>query len=95
MRAAERVRTLYTPHDRCARPHAPMHACDPRTHAPVAQAWNRVSQHARDFVSALLCADPASRLTAQEALQHPWMLVHRDALPDYQLEEREAGSGAL
>ncbi|KAK7878244.1 hypothetical protein WMY93_031153 [Mugilogobius chulae] len=35
--------------------------------------WPSVSHQAKDFISALLCVDPSSRLTADQALQHPWV----------------------
>jgi calcium-dependent protein kinase len=35
--------------------------------------WDDVSMDAKQFVSALLESDPSKRLTAQEALQHPWI----------------------
>lgn len=34
--------------------------------------WNSVSSEAKDFIKALLKANPEKRLTAKEALQHPW-----------------------
>lgn len=36
-------------------------------------AWNGVSDSAKDFVSKLLVHDPAKRMSAEEALQHPWL----------------------
>ncbi|CAE7445984.1 CPK2 [Symbiodinium microadriaticum] len=38
--------------------------------------WDRlhtVSEHARDFVQKLLVVNPAQRMTAETALQHPWL----------------------
>ncbi|CUG91091.1 protein kinase, putative [Bodo saltans] len=35
--------------------------------------WNRVSPQAKDFIQKLLVVDPNRRLTAQEALRHPWI----------------------
>ena len=40
------------------------------------QAWASYSLEARSFVSDLLKADPASRPTAAEALEHPWLKGH-------------------
>jgi len=39
----------------------------------VPELWEGVSQTAKDFVSALLQKMPHQRLTAHEALQHPWL----------------------
>lgn len=36
-------------------------------------AWGSVSQPARDFVQRLLQRNPADRLTAAQALRHPWL----------------------
>ena len=35
--------------------------------------WSRVSREARDIVMCLLQVDPKKRLTADEALEHPWI----------------------
>jgi serine/threonine protein kinase len=35
--------------------------------------WGRLSNSSRDFVSKLLCTDPAKILTAADALRHPWI----------------------
>jgi calcium-dependent protein kinase len=40
--------------------------------------WRNISKSAQDFISKLLVVDPKARMTAQEALQHPWMTEHRD-----------------
>ncbi len=34
--------------------------------------WDSVSAEAKDMVSKLLIKDPTKRLTAAEALHHPW-----------------------
>ncbi|KNC85856.1 hypothetical protein SARC_01965 [Sphaeroforma arctica JP610] len=36
--------------------------------------WDNVSDEAKDLVSKLLAADPKQRLTATEAIGHPWMV---------------------
>ncbi|KAJ2773075.1 Calcium/calmodulin-dependent protein kinase type I, partial [Coemansia nantahalensis] len=38
-----------------------------------AHRWAGVSAAARDFISSLLVVDPAKRMTAQQALKHPWL----------------------
>mmetsp|Transcript_2531 Transcript_2531/g.3350 ORF Transcript_2531/g.3350 Transcript_2531/m.3350 type:complete len:485 (-) Transcript_2531:120-1574(-) len=44
--------------------------------------WGRVSKEAQQFVSSLLQVDPLKRMTASQALQHPWMqLDPKDLLP--------------
>jgi len=35
--------------------------------------WGHISDNAKDFISKLLVADPCRRLTAAEALNHPWL----------------------
>jgi len=35
--------------------------------------WDHVSDSAKDLISKLLALDPAKRLTAQQALAHPWI----------------------
>lgn len=39
----------------------------------VSQAWKDVSAQARDFIDKLLVVDASVRLTAVQALKHPWM----------------------
>jgi serine/threonine protein kinase len=34
--------------------------------------WNQVSDLAKDFISKLLVVEPTERLTAEQALEHPW-----------------------
>ena len=36
--------------------------------------WKEVSDGAKDFIKCLLRRDPRERLTAEEALQHPWIM---------------------
>ncbi|KAJ1759379.1 Calcium/calmodulin-dependent protein kinase type I [Coemansia sp. RSA 2523] len=38
-----------------------------------AHRWHNVSSTARDFIASLLVVDPAQRMTAKQALQHPWL----------------------
>jgi len=37
------------------------------------QTWSNISDDAKDFVSELLNLDPTCRMTAAEALIHPWI----------------------
>jgi calcium/calmodulin-dependent protein kinase I len=37
--------------------------------------WNNVTEEAKGFICALLNPDPTKRLTASEALTHPWLLT--------------------
>ena len=37
--------------------------------------WDDVSLNAKDFVSKLIVLDPKKRLSAKEALAHPWVTV--------------------
>lgn len=36
--------------------------------------WESISWEARDFIAKLICIDVAKRLSAKEALQHPWIV---------------------
>ena len=36
--------------------------------------WDQISPQAKDFVQKLICVDPQQRLTASQALLHPWIL---------------------
>lgn len=44
------------------------------------EKWDHVSDEAKDLISKLLVVDPEERLTAREALEHPWMLAHDSVL---------------
>ena len=35
--------------------------------------WSKVSEEAKDFVTRLLTVDMNTRMTAEEALLHPWV----------------------
>jgi len=35
--------------------------------------WKNISKEAKDFICALIKSNPKSRLTAEEALRHPWL----------------------
>ncbi|KAK9760224.1 Calcium/calmodulin-dependent protein kinase type I [Basidiobolus ranarum] len=37
------------------------------------QYWLHVSDTAKDFIQHLLVVDPEKRLTAKQALEHPWL----------------------
>eukprot|EP00927_Polykrikos_kofoidii_P039220 TRINITY_DN3364_c0_g2_i1.p1 TRINITY_DN3364_c0_g2~~TRINITY_DN3364_c0_g2_i1.p1 ORF type:complete len:537 (+),score=73.17 TRINITY_DN3364_c0_g2_i1:132-1742(+) len=37
------------------------------------EKWRNISKEAHNFVKSLLAVDPEKRLTAQRALEHPWM----------------------
>eukprot|EP00270_Netrium_digitus_P002306 TRINITY_DN1259_c0_g2_i1.p1 TRINITY_DN1259_c0_g2~~TRINITY_DN1259_c0_g2_i1.p1 ORF type:complete len:358 (-),score=55.03 TRINITY_DN1259_c0_g2_i1:225-1298(-) len=40
------------------------------------EPWSNVSQEAKDFVLRLLCHDQEVRMSAKEALEHPWLQRH-------------------
>ncbi|PIA18853.1 serine-threonine protein kinase [Coemansia reversa NRRL 1564] len=48
--------------------------------------WWGISDHAKDFIRRCLCANQHDRMTAEQALQHPWLsgehVSTRDLLPD-------------
>jgi len=37
------------------------------------EGWDQISDEAKDLVRGLMTQDPKKRLTAQQALQHPWI----------------------
>ena len=41
--------------------------------------WRGVSQEARNFINSCLTVNPQSRMTAHEALQHPWVNLASDS----------------
>ncbi|KAF9577460.1 hypothetical protein BGW38_007315, partial [Lunasporangiospora selenospora] len=59
--------------------------------APV-EYWQGVSESAKSFIDGLLTVDPKLRMTAVEALQHPWLQqsTHRDQ--QQQPEAQQASS---
>ena len=38
--------------------------------------WKYVSKEGRDFISRLLKVNPKKRMSADEALNHPWIVKH-------------------
>lgn len=44
--------------------------------------WKHVSEPAKDFIRKLLVVDPKQRLTAAQALQHPWIVASRGAMKE-------------
>lgn len=61
--------------------------------------WDSISQTAKDFINACLTIDPNERLTAHQALNHPWIKEEEDmdvdaVSADATVEERRRkGSG--
>ncbi|CEM31033.1 unnamed protein product [Vitrella brassicaformis CCMP3155] len=47
--------------------------------------WERVSPQAKNFVSRLLQRNPQKRMSAKEALEHPW-ITHRVRLPEVHMD---------
>merc|ERR1712032_530456 len=39
------------------------------------QYWDQVSDDAKDLIKKMLVVDPDKRLTASQALRHPWFMV--------------------
>jgi serine/threonine protein kinase len=51
--------------------------------------WHRTSRESRDFIGLLLQKDPRRRLTAWQAMNHPWILKHLDCKSAIIDDERE------
>jgi len=45
------------------------------------EKWNAVSADAQDFIRSLMEVEPSKRLSAQEALQHPW-IARKESVDD-------------
>lgn len=63
----------YTPFDRASQVEEIQAVCTADFAFEPAEYWVEVSQTARDFVSALLVVEPGDRLTAAQALAHPFL----------------------
>ena len=37
--------------------------------------WDAISNNAKDFISKLLVVNPTKRMTADDAMKHPWLSV--------------------
>lgn len=46
---------------------------------PEHKVWGGISDDAKDLIRKLIVLDPSKRLTAEQALQHPWMKTNVDA----------------
>lgn len=55
-------------------------------HPPLPEP-SQLSELGIDFIRQCLTIDPIQRPTAQELMQHPWMLEFREALRDYEAAE--------
>lgn len=49
------------------------------------QYWDPISHGAKDLIARMLTVDPAERITADQALQHPWVTSEDDELSESQL----------
>ncbi|KAH7822669.1 putative CAMK/CAMK1 protein kinase [Monocercomonoides exilis] len=49
----------------------------------ISPYWDTISAEAKDLISKLLVVDPKKRLTAEQAVSHPWFSV---ALPTHKLD---------
>uniref|UniRef100_A0A7S4RVJ3 Non-specific serine/threonine protein kinase n=1 Tax=Alexandrium monilatum TaxID=311494 RepID=A0A7S4RVJ3_9DINO len=56
------------------------------------QQWSTNSTEAADFVRSLLCVDPQKRLTAQAALEHPWIQRRQRERPQTTVDQGVAES---
>jgi calcium-dependent protein kinase len=49
--------------------------------------WRRVSDNAKSFVQGLLTVDPEKRLTAEAALQHPWVIAQEKQMVKSEVDD--------
>lgn len=71
----------YTPFDRDSQYDEMQAICNGDYKFEPAEYWQGVSETARDFVRACLTIDPKNRPTADQLLQHPWLVEERPAVP--------------
>jgi serine/threonine protein kinase len=48
--------------------------------------WAGISELAKSLIRGLMTADPDVRMTVREALQHPWLGVHRASSEELTVE---------
>lgn len=63
----------YTPFDRDSNIEEMQAILDGAYSFTPIEYWRGVSQQAREFIKSCLTVDPKARLTAHQALQHPWV----------------------
>ncbi|KDO23338.1 CAMK/CAMK1 protein kinase [Saprolegnia parasitica CBS 223.65] len=54
------------------------------------RAWRRISSEAKDLIQKLLVVDPAKRLSAYDALRHPWLSPHNASISAQPLHKAAA-----
>ncbi|KAJ3342648.1 hypothetical protein HDU93_001628 [Gonapodya sp. JEL0774] len=57
--------------------------------------WSYVSLESRDFIHKLLVVDPRRRLSAEQALRHPWLTSERTPRPTLQRPRSLSGGGGV
>ena len=71
-------------------------SCDYSFSAP---SWRTISEEAKDFISRLLVADPAARMTGDQIMNHPWILCQNERSkttdPDILKKMRNWNSGRM
>ncbi|KAI1315597.1 hypothetical protein EDD11_000607 [Mortierella claussenii] len=85
----------YTPFDRqnsMDEMHAILHA---EYRFEPQEYWQGVSETAKSFVSRLLTVDPSLRMTATEALQHPWLTQTEQQQQQQQQSHHEQPASAV
>ncbi|KAK4699877.1 PHO85 cyclin-5, partial [Phenoliferia sp. Uapishka_3] len=66
----------YTPFDRDSQVDEIQAICSADYAFEPQEYWNGVSEEARDFINRCLTVDQTKRMTAEEALKHPWLTSH-------------------
>lgn len=75
--------------------HSPLSSPDALKTNPFRTKTNKQKNSAKDLIRRLLVVDPARRLSAAEALQHPWIVEGLDDVdgPEEEDEDEEAAGG--
>jgi len=53
--------------------------------------WDRISSDAKEFIQAILVDKPEKRLTASQALAHPWLV--KQVAPEFRVNKEPAATG--
>jgi len=84
----------YTPFDRDSNLEEMQAILDADYKFEPEEYWDGVSSKAKDFINKCLETDPEKRMTAHQALNHPWITAEDEEMEDAERDEAEAAPAA-